>query len=80
MWIIIATLTSYTKGYGQEDPSMLWNVRLQARAPFQKDDRARFVVFTTANKNNAWKTAIPSAPFVIQDQVIRGNGSFRVSH
>ena len=51
-----------------------------AREPFQKDDRARFVVFTTANKNDAWKTAIPSAPFVIQDQVIRGNGSFRVRH
>jgi hypothetical protein len=23
---------------------------------------------------------IPAAPFVIQDQVIRGNGSFRVRH
>jgi hypothetical protein len=51
-----------------------------AREPFQKGDRARFIVFTTANKNDAWKTAIPSAPFVIQDQVIHGNVPSRVRH
>jgi hypothetical protein len=51
-----------------------------AREPFQKGDQARFVVFTTLDKESAWKTAIPSVPFVIQDQVIRGDGSFRVKH
>lgn len=51
-----------------------------AREPFQKGDQARFVVFMTTDKNNAWKDAIPSVPFIIQDQVMRDGNSYRVAH
>ena len=51
-----------------------------ARDSFQKNDKARFVIFTTSSKQYAWKTAIPSAAFVIQDQVMRRDGPNRVRH
>ena len=51
-----------------------------ARESFQKGDQARFVVFTTTNKSYASQTALTSVPFVIQDQVIRGDSSFRLKH
>jgi hypothetical protein len=51
-----------------------------AREPFQKGDEARFVVFRTVGKNADWQNAIASKSFVIEDDVIRGNGQFRVKH
>ncbi|MFN7944007.1 MAG: hypothetical protein U0Z53_01425 [Blastocatellia bacterium] len=52
-----------------------------ARVPFQKGDMARFVVFTRIDKEKAWQAAIPSAPFYIEDEVIRHEGdSYRVQH
>lgn len=51
-----------------------------AREPFQKGDKARFVVFRTTDKTIAWETAVPSVPFIIEDDVERGDTSFRVKH
>ncbi len=42
-----------------------------ARKPFRIGDMARFVVFTRIEKGVDWQTAIPSASFYIQDDVIR---------
>jgi hypothetical protein len=52
-----------------------------AREPFQKGDMARFVVFRRLDKEVDWRYAVPSVPFQIEDQVIRGeDDSFRVQH
>ena len=51
-----------------------------ARAPLQKGDKFRFVVFTSTDRNSAWKTSIASVPSVIQEQVIRGDASFNIEH
>ena len=42
-----------------------------ARDPFHQGDLARFVVFTKMGQSGDWKNAIPSAPFRIEDNVIR---------
>ena len=51
-----------------------------AREPFQKGDQARFVVFRTVSMNADWQNAIASKSFVIEDDVVRDNGQFRVKH
>jgi hypothetical protein len=52
-----------------------------AREPFQKGDRARFMVFRRLDKGADWRYAVQSAPFYIEDQVIRGeDGAYRVRH
>ncbi len=52
-----------------------------ARDPFRKGDLARFVVFTKLDKAGDWKTAIPSASFTIEDDVLRDeNNPLRVKH
>jgi hypothetical protein len=51
-----------------------------AREPFQKGDLARFMVFRTAGKDVGWKTVVASSSFVIEDDVARDSGSFRVEH
>jgi hypothetical protein len=52
-----------------------------AREPFQKGDMARFVVFRRLDKPVNWRYAIPSAPFRIEDQVIRDDDvNYRVKH
>jgi hypothetical protein len=52
-----------------------------AREPFRKGDKARFVVFTKMGDSGDWQTAVVSEPFLIEDDVIRDNGSsFRVQH
>jgi hypothetical protein len=53
-----------------------------AREPFRKGDQARFVVFKDISNGNAWKTAIFSEPFFIEDDVIRDENSpsLRIQH
>ena len=51
-----------------------------AREPFQKDDKARFIIFKTLGKELDWRNAIASEPFIIEDDVSRENGPFRVKH
>jgi len=52
-----------------------------AREPFRKGDLARFVVFRNVGARGDWKTAVVSAPFRIEDDVVREeNNSFRVKH
>lgn len=51
-----------------------------ARDPFRKDDKARFIVFTKFGKELDWQNAVASEPFVIEDDVVRGDESFRVKH
>lgn len=52
-----------------------------AREPFRKGDLARFVVFRRLGQKADWETAIPSTPFVIEDDVVRDEGPpFRVKH
>jgi hypothetical protein len=52
-----------------------------AREPFRKGDLARFVVFRELDKTGDWLSAIPSVPFLIEDDVIREeSGPFRVKH
>ena len=52
-----------------------------AREPFRKGDLARFVVFRDVGARGDWKTAVASAPFRIEDDVVRDeNNSFRVTH
>ena len=52
-----------------------------ARDPFRKGDLARFVVFRRIGEHPDWTTAMPSLPFVIEDDVPRDDaGSFRVQH
>ena len=48
---------------------------------FRKDDLARFVVFRQVTPTANWGTAIPSASFRIEDDVLReSDGSFRIQH
>lgn len=52
-----------------------------ARVPFRKGDFARFVVFKTIVTEAVWETAIPSKPFLIEDDVKRdAEDSYRVAH
>ncbi|HEU4508218.1 MAG TPA: hypothetical protein VFR78_08275 [Pyrinomonadaceae bacterium] len=51
-----------------------------AREPFQKDDRARFVVFTKLGNELDWRYGVASHPFIIEDDVPRSDGQFRVKH
>ncbi len=52
-----------------------------AHDAFRKGDVARFVVFRKMDKSGEWLSAIPSVPFVIEDDVVRGEDeSFRVKH
>ena len=51
-----------------------------AQEPFQKNDKARFVVFRRIGKEVDWRNAVASAPFVIEDEVLRENVPFRVRH
>ena len=37
--------------------------------PFQKDDKARFIVFKRIGKEVDWRNAVASEPFVIEDEV-----------
>jgi hypothetical protein len=50
-----------------------------AREPFQKDDRARFVVVTTLGNEVDWQDAIATESFIIEDEVSRDT-PFRVKH
>jgi hypothetical protein len=48
---------------------------------FRKNDLARFVVFRQVTPSANWATAIPSAPFRIEDDVLRKpDGALRVQH
>jgi len=47
---------------------------------FQKGDSARFVIFKSLGENLDWQNAVSSPPFIIQDDVLRGDGAFRVRH
>jgi hypothetical protein len=48
---------------------------------FRKNDSARFVVFRQVAPSANWATAISSAPFRIEDDVLRNpDGSLRVQH
>ena len=51
-----------------------------ARDQFRQGDLARFVVFTKRDKSGDWSTAIPSAPFRIEDNVIRDANHLRLKH
>jgi len=51
-----------------------------AREPFQKNDTARFIVFRSLGKEVDWRNAIPSDPFVIEDDVSREGIPLRVKH
>jgi len=51
-----------------------------AREPFQKDDKARFIVFKRLGKEVDWRNAVASEPFIIEDEVSRQNVPFRVKH
>ena len=51
-----------------------------ATEPFQKDDRARFVVFRRLAKQVDWRNAVASDPFIIEDEVSRQSVPFRVKH
>jgi hypothetical protein len=52
-----------------------------AREPFRNGDLARFIVFRNVGARGDWKTALASAPFRIEDDVVRDeNNSFRVKH
>lgn len=52
-----------------------------AREPFRKGELARFVIFTRMDKTGDWRSAVASAPFYIEDDVVRDeNDSFRVRH
>jgi hypothetical protein len=51
-----------------------------AREPFRKGDLARFIVFRNVGARGDWKTAIASAPFRIEDDVVRDGTSLRVAH
>jgi len=51
-----------------------------AREPFKKDDKARFVVFKTLDKELNWWNVVASEPFTIKDEVLRQNVPLRVKH
>lgn len=51
-----------------------------ARVPFQKDDRARFVVFRKLGNEAEWSDGVASHPFIIEDDVPRDDVQFRVEH
>ena len=51
-----------------------------AREPFQKDDRARFVVFKRLSGTPDWRDGVASDAFVIEDDVPRSDTQFRVKH
>jgi hypothetical protein len=51
-----------------------------AREPFQKNDKARFIVFRSLGKEPDWRSAIASEPFIIEDEVLRDSVPFRVKH
>lgn len=51
-----------------------------AREPFQKNDKARFIVFKRLGQEVDWRYAIASEPFIIEDEVSREGVSFRVQH
>jgi hypothetical protein len=51
-----------------------------AREPFQKDDKARFIVFKRLGKELDWRNAIASEPFLIEDEVSGENVPFGVKH
>jgi hypothetical protein len=51
-----------------------------ARERFQKDDKARFIVFKRLAKEVDWRNAVASEPFIIEDEVSRQNVPFRVKH
>ncbi len=53
-----------------------------ARDSFSKGDQARFVVFKDVREGNAWKTAIFSESFFIEDDVIKNENSpsMRIQH
>jgi hypothetical protein len=51
-----------------------------AREPFQKDDKARFIVFKRLGKEVDWRNAVASESFIIEDEVSRESVPFRVKH
>ena len=55
--------------------------RIYGQTIGRKGDLARFVVFRKLDRTGDWKSAIPSVPFAMEDDVIReGNDSFRLKH
>lgn len=51
-----------------------------AREPFQKDDKARFIVVKRLGKEDDWQNAVASEPFIIEDDVSRQSVPSRVKH
>lgn len=51
-----------------------------ATEPFQKNDKARFIVFRRLGKEVDWRNAVASDPFMIEDDVSIQGVPFRVRH